>query len=75
MNFKYLKDNLSPEYYNFRSQYLLVIKIITESNIEDIEKKMKILFKTGRLEEGKVILIHFFHPAVVSNLKSILRTT
>ena len=64
---------LSPEYYNFKLQYRLIVEIIENNTIKKIQKLLNDIIHKGSIHyPTSARTYHRFHPDVVEHLKTLM---
>lgn len=64
---------LTPEYYDFKRQYKLIVKIIEECSIERIQSLMSDITRKGSVHYPSGIY-HRFHPNVIKQVNLLLNS-
>ena len=62
---------LTPEYYDFKRQYKLIVQIIQKNNVERAQTLMKDIIRKGSIHYLSGVY-HRFHPDVVERLKVLM---
>ena len=62
---------LTPEYYDFKKQYQLIVQIIEESTVKRTKALMDEIIRKGSIRYTSNIH-HRFHPDVVEHLKVLM---
>lgn len=62
---------LTPEYYDFKRQYELIVQIISECSVERAQALMEDIIRKGSIHYPSGVY-HRFHPNIVEQLKIIM---